>query len=81
MSNSESAAGLPVAETAADDYFAQRQLKSGAVGWLLLVGLGLCHFRGLCRLEFWLSAGRMGRHVYCHRCGGLYVFMHVPLHV
>ena len=43
MSNSESAAGLPVAETAADDYFAQRQLKSGAVGWLLLVGLGVAY--------------------------------------
>ncbi|RKG29785.1 ethanolamine permease [Acinetobacter tianfuensis] len=30
-------------ETAEADYFAQRQLKKGAVGWLLLVGLGVAY--------------------------------------
>lgn len=26
-----------------DDYFEKRQLKQGAVGWLLLVGLGVAY--------------------------------------
>ena len=32
-------------ESVADntEYFAQRQLKKGAVGWLLLVGLGVSY--------------------------------------
>lgn len=44
MSKQESVivASLESPETAAD-YFAKRQLKKGAVGWLLLVGLGVAY--------------------------------------
>ena len=31
----------PEASETAADYFAKRQLKKGAVGWLLLIGLGV----------------------------------------
>ncbi|MFD1437858.1 ethanolamine permease [Acinetobacter terrae] len=33
----------PIAGNTAEEYFAQRQLKKGAVGWLLLVGLGVAY--------------------------------------
>lgn len=33
----------PVEANTAEQYFAQRQLKKGAVGWLLLVGLGVAY--------------------------------------
>ena len=33
----------PIAGNVTEDYFAQRQLKKGAVGWLLLVGLGVAY--------------------------------------
>ncbi|MFH7764757.1 ethanolamine permease [Acinetobacter sp. BSP-28] len=33
----------PIVGNATEDYFAQRQLKKGAVGWLLLVGLGVAY--------------------------------------
>ena len=44
MSKQESVivTSLEPPETAAD-YFAKRQLKKGAVGWLLLVGLGVAY--------------------------------------
>ena len=42
MSESKSVIDTSVTETAVqEDYFALRQLKKGAVGWLLLVGLGV----------------------------------------
>ncbi|TCB59913.1 ethanolamine permease [Acinetobacter terrae] len=33
----------PIAGNTAEEYFAQRQLKKGVVGWLLLVGLGVAY--------------------------------------
>lgn len=33
----------PISGNTAEEYFAQRQLKKGAVGWLLLVGLGVTY--------------------------------------
>ena len=33
----------PIVGNTAEEYFAQRQLKKGAVGWLLLVGLGVAY--------------------------------------
>ena len=33
----------PISGNTAEEYFAQRQLKKGAVGWLLLVGLGVAY--------------------------------------
>lgn len=33
----------PIEANTAEQYFAQRQLKKGAVGWLLLVGLGVAY--------------------------------------
>lgn len=33
----------PIGGGTAEEYFAQRQLKKGAVGWLLLVGLGVAY--------------------------------------
>jgi len=44
MSESKSVIDTSVTETAVqEDYFALRQLKKGAVGWLLLVGLGVAY--------------------------------------
>lgn len=43
MSETKSTTAVPVSGTAQDEYFAQRQLKKGAVGWLLLVGLGVAY--------------------------------------
>ena len=43
MSETKSTTAAPVSGTAQDEYFAQRQLKKGAVGWLLLVGLGVAY--------------------------------------
>ena len=31
------------AEVSSAEYFAQRQLKQGTVGWLLLIGLGVAY--------------------------------------
>lgn len=48
MSESKSVIDTSVTDTAVqEDYFSLRQLKKGAVGWLLLVGLGgrVCDFR------------------------------------
>ena len=72
-----------VIETAVqEDYFALRQLKKGAVGWLLLVGLGVAYvisgdFAGW---NFGLAQGG-GRHVYCDHCGGIHVSVYVSGHV
>jgi ethanolamine permease len=38
-----SSSTTPLSEPENNDYFAQRQLKQGAVGWLLLVGLGVAY--------------------------------------
>ncbi len=43
MSELKSAVAPSTAHTETTDYFAQRQLKKGAVGWLLLVGLGVAY--------------------------------------
>ena len=44
MSESKSVIDTSVTETAVqEDYFALRQFKKGAVGWLLLVGLGVAY--------------------------------------
>lgn len=43
MSELKSAVASSTAHTETTDYFAQRQLKKGAVGWLLLVGLGVAY--------------------------------------
>lgn len=43
MSETKSTTAVPLSGTAQDEYFAQRQLKKGAVGWLLLVGLGVAY--------------------------------------
>lgn len=44
MSESKSVISTSVTENeTAQDYFALRQLKKGAVGWLLLVGLGVAY--------------------------------------
>ena len=44
MSESKSVIDASVTETAVqEDYFALRQFKKGAVGWLLLVGLGVAY--------------------------------------
>lgn len=44
MSESKSVIDTGVTETTVqEDYFALRQLKKGAVGWLLLVGLGVAY--------------------------------------
>ena len=43
MSNAKSSVGIQTEELSLTDYFAQRQLKKGAVGWLLLVGLGVAY--------------------------------------
>ena len=43
MSELKSAVAPSTEHTETADYFAQRQLKKGAVGWLLLVGLGVAY--------------------------------------
>lgn len=43
MSELKSAVAPSTAHAETADYFAQRQLKKGAVGWLLLVGLGVAY--------------------------------------
>ncbi|MCH7307280.1 ethanolamine permease [Acinetobacter sp. NIPH 1852] len=44
MSQSESTAiTTPSPDVASTEYFAQRQLKQGSVGWLLLIGLGVAY--------------------------------------
>lgn len=43
MNNQEPISALSASSTSSEDYFAQRQLKQGAVGWLLLIGLGVAY--------------------------------------
>ncbi|MBJ8416957.1 ethanolamine permease [Acinetobacter courvalinii] len=43
MNNQEHTSTLSVSPSSSEDYFAQRQLKQGAVGWLLLIGLGVAY--------------------------------------
>lgn len=65
-----------------DDYFEKRQLKQGAVGWLLLVGLGVAYvisgdFAGW---NFGLAQGGWGG-MFSNGCRSHHVFMHVPVDV
>ncbi|USA55006.1 ethanolamine permease [Acinetobacter sp. C32I] len=43
MNNQEPISALSASATSSEDYFAQRKLKQGAVGWLLLIGLGVAY--------------------------------------
>ncbi|QHH92344.1 ethanolamine permease [Acinetobacter gyllenbergii] len=43
MNNQDPISALSASTTSSEDYFAQRQLKQGAVGWLLLIGLGVAY--------------------------------------
>lgn len=43
MNNQERISALSASATSSEDYFAQRKLKQGAVGWLLLIGLGVAY--------------------------------------
>ncbi|MCU4582513.1 ethanolamine permease [Acinetobacter gyllenbergii] len=43
MNNQEPLSALSASTTSSEDYFAQRKLKQGAVGWLLLIGLGVAY--------------------------------------
>ena len=49
-------------EKVGTDYFQQRELKKGAAGWVLLVGLGVAYVisRRLRRLELRPGPGRLG---------------------
>ncbi|WP_228148242.1 hypothetical protein [Acinetobacter seifertii] len=60
------------------EYFAKRQLKKGAVGWLLLVGLGVSYvisgdFAGW---NFGLAQGGWGGTLYCNSHRRVYVSLH-----
>ena len=43
QANSVSAPSSSSAEISSAEYFSQRQLKQGTVGWLLLIGLGVAY--------------------------------------
>ncbi|EPF87834.1 ethanolamine permease [Acinetobacter gyllenbergii] len=43
MNNQDPISALSASTTSSEDYFAQRKLKQGAVGWLLLIGLGVAY--------------------------------------
>jgi hypothetical protein len=65
-------------EISSAEYFAQRQLKQGTVGWLLLIGLGVAYvisgdFAGW---NFGIAQG-----VYCHCTCCAYVPMPMPFYV
>ncbi len=55
-------------EVSSAEYFAQRQLKQGTVGWLLLIGLGVAYVISgdFCWLELRHSPRWLGWYVYCH---------------
>lgn len=69
-------------EVSSAEYFAQRQLKQGTVGWLLLIGLGVAYvisgdFAGW---NFGIAQGGWG-YVYCHCTRCAYVLMSMSFYV